>query len=100
MNSPRVLVGHGFQRELFTEGLAYFAQDSKIDLASETAVLAGVHSKGWSVQMDHEKTRVFVGNDEVTNEINKEYIGNPRLANQSVPSGSHGFADCTASVCH
>jgi cytidylate kinase len=59
----------------FYRGLAYFAQTQSLNLNDEAVLLEAALSTEWGVETDEEKTRVFIGPEDVTNEINREEVG-------------------------
>jgi CMP/dCMP kinase len=59
----------------FYRGLAYVANQLKIDLKDESALVKLATSDVWSVVMDIEKTRVILKGKDVTDEVNREEVG-------------------------
>ncbi len=60
----------------FYRGLAFVAYKKSTDLKSEEALVQLAESSIWSVEMTAEKTCVFLDKEDVTEEINREEIGN------------------------
>jgi cytidylate kinase len=64
----------------FYRGLAYIAQQRRVDLNSEQALMDLAHSSEWSVLMTPERTCVMLDGRDVTDEIGREEVGS--LASQ------------------
>lgn len=60
----------------FYRGLAYAAIHSHIDLADRTSLSELAMSNAWRVVMTPEKTQVWFGDQEVTDQIAQESVGN------------------------
>ncbi len=60
----------------FYRGLAYVAFKKATDLKNEDGLVRLAESTIWSVEMTAEKTCVFLDENDVTEEINREEIGN------------------------
>lgn len=69
----------------FYRGLAYVADELKVDFTDESALVATAISNVWSVEMDHEKTRVVLNGRDVTDEVNREQVGNRASIVSSLP---------------
>jgi CMP/dCMP kinase len=59
----------------FYRGLAYVAHRTNIDLTDENALVNLAQSSSWSVRLSPERTHVFLGEEDVTEEIGREHIG-------------------------
>lgn len=60
----------------FYRGLAYVAYRLNSNLEDETALASLAVSNVWKVEMSDEKTRVYFKEQDVTDEISKEEVGN------------------------
>lgn len=60
----------------FYRGLAYAALQKKINFDDIPTLVNLTHSSDWSVKMSDERTRVYFMNTEVTEQINREDVGN------------------------
>jgi cytidylate kinase len=60
----------------FYRGLGYAALHSNIDITDVTALTQLAHSNSWSVKMTNARTQVFFKNQEVTDAIFGEDVGN------------------------
>jgi CMP/dCMP kinase len=59
----------------FYRGLAYVADRLRYSLSDEKALAKLALSTEWRVEMDDDNTKVFLGEEEVTEEIFKEHVG-------------------------
>lgn len=59
----------------FYRGLAFVAQEEKIDLADEQGLALLAISAKWRVELQVDDTRVFYNDRDVSNDIKKERIG-------------------------
>lgn len=69
----------------FYRGLAYVADELKVDFTDEAALVATATSNSWAVEMAHEKTRVVLNGRDVTDEVNREQVGNRASIVSSLP---------------
>jgi CMP/dCMP kinase len=60
----------------FYRGLGYAALHSNIDITNVQALMELAHSDKWSVRMNPDRTQVFFGDKDVTDEIAHEDVGN------------------------
>jgi CMP/dCMP kinase len=59
----------------FYRGLAYVAHRTQVDLQDESALANLAKSAIWSVRLSSECTHVYLGEEDVTEEIGREHIG-------------------------
>lgn len=59
----------------FYRGLAYVADRLKCDISNEEALSELARSNKWSVRMDDDNTKVFLGSEDVTEKIFQEHVG-------------------------
>lgn len=64
----------------FYRALAYVARETGVSLDQEADLVALVPGDHWSIELDSERTRVFLHGKEVTDEIYREEVG--QLASQ------------------
>lgn len=67
---------HWVSTGAFYRGLAYVAQRTKTNLEDEKALADLSKSNQWRVEMAESKTRVYFGDEDVTDEIGREDVGN------------------------
>lgn len=60
----------------FYRGLAFAALQLHIELDDVAALTALTHDPVWSIRLDHERTRVFFKDQDVTEQIAHEDVGN------------------------
>lgn len=72
----RRLGWHWVSTGAFYRGLAYVAQRTNANLENEKELAELSKSKVWRVEMAESKTRVYFGDEDVTDEIGREDVGN------------------------
>lgn len=60
----------------YYRGLAYIAQRSQVDLNNPQSLAQLAHSNHWRIGIDSEKTRVFFLEEDVTEYLSQEQVGN------------------------
>lgn len=67
---------HWVSTGAFYRGLAYVAQRTQADLENEQKLADLSRSASWRVEMAESKTRVYFGDEDVTEDIGREDVGN------------------------
>jgi cytidylate kinase len=77
----------------FYRGLAYVAWQKGVDLSDESALERLAKSNDWSVRMTDSCTQVFMGENDVTNEIAREEVGSLASKVSSFPKVRRALLD-------
>lgn len=77
----------------FYRGLAYVAWQKGVDLSDESALERLAQSNDWSVRMTDSCTQVFMGENDVTNEIAREEVGSLASKVSSFPKVRRALLD-------
>jgi cytidylate kinase len=77
----------------FYRGLAYVAWQKSVDLTDESALERLAQSNDWSVRMTDSCTQVFMGENDVTNEIGREEVGSLASKVSSFPKVRRALLD-------
>lgn len=93
---------HWVSTGAFYRGLGYVAQQLKVNLDDEKALLELAHSNVWSVEMGEDKTLVMFQGKDVTALIHNEAVGSIASKISQIPSVRDGLLqpqrDCLARV--